>query len=370
MRWWLILCALLAGLSAPALAQTSEVRIKDLGRFEGWRDNPLVGYGIVTGLGGSGDSPGSDVTRQALKNVLGRMGANITVDQVRSRNVAVVMVVATLPPSATVGDKLDVNVTSIGDAFSLAGGTLLLTPLMGPDQHVYALAQGPLVVGGYRFDADVNVQQKNSPTAGTLSGGASVEETVVADLQGKDGLTFLLKEPDFTTSQNVADAINQAMGGGAAYARSAEAISIRVPTPATDIHRLIARIENLGVIPDQIARVVVNERSGTVVAGGGARLSDVVIAQGDIRVAVEIDHDAPQDTGWAGPYRSRGYPGFATPTRLTVNEGNDTVVNSSGASVTDLVQALNRVHVSTRTMIAILQAIKAAGALHAELIVQ
>jgi len=369
MRWWLTLWVVLLGAISPAMGQSSEVRIKDLGRFEGWRDNPLVGYGIVTGLGGSGDSPGSEVTRQALKNVLGRMGANVTVDQVRSRNVAVVMVVATLPPSATVGDKLDVNVTSIGDAFSLAGGTLLLTPLAGPDQRVYALAQGPLVVGGYRFDADVNVQQKNSPTAGTLTGGASVEETITADLQGKDGLTFLLKEPDFTTSQNVADVINQTFGDGIAIARSAEAISIRVPASGADIHRLIARIENLGVVPDQIARVVVNERSGTVVAGGGARLSDVVIAQGDIRVAVQIDHDAQQEIGWTNPWQSRGRVD-PLPTRLTVNEGKDTVVNSPGTSIADLVQALNRVHVSTRTMIAILQAIKAAGALHAELIVQ
>jgi len=352
------------------MGQGRDVRIKDLGRFEGWRDNPLVGYGVVTGLGGSGDSPSSEVTKQALKNVLGRMGANITVDQVRSRNVAVVMVVATLPPSATVGDKLDVNVTSIGDATSLAGGTLLLTPLMGPDQHVYALAQGSLVVGGFRFNADANVEQKNSPTAGTISGGASVEESVNAELRGPEGLTFLLKDPDFTTSQNVADAINRDFGGGFARARSAEAISINAPITGGDVHRMIARIENLGVEPDQVARVVVNERSGTVVAGGGARLSNVVIAQGDIRVSVVIDPDVGTLPLYLGVMPEQGHHGSIYATKLSVSEGNDTVVNSPGASVADLVQALNRAHVSTRTMIAILQAIKGAGALHADLIVQ
>lgn len=280
------------------------------------------------------------------------------------------MVVATLPPSATNGDKIDINVTSIGDAHSLAGGTLLLTPLMGPNARVYALAQGPLVVGGFRYDSNSNVEQKNSPTAATVPGGATVEETVTADLQGPDGLTFLLKDPDFTTAQNVADAIDRNLGAGAAEVRSAEAVAIKSPPGNGDIHRLIARIESLGVVPDQIARVVVNERAGTVVAGGGARLSNVVIAQGDIRVSVQIDHDAPfapfsYDRVGEARHRSP-----ALPTRLTVMEGNDTVINSPGVSIADLVQALNRAHVSTRTMIAILQAIKGAGALHADLIVQ
>ena len=370
MRWILALLALLIVCPVTGAAQTRQVRIKDLGRFEGWRDNPLVGYGVVTGLGGSGDSPGNEVTRQALKNVLGRLGANIAVDQVRSRNVAVVMVVATLPPSATVGDKIDVNVTSIGDASSLAGGTLLLTPLMGPNQHVYALAQGPLVVGGFRFSSEANVEQKNSPTAGDIPGGASVEESVSADVQGPNGLTFLLKDPDYTTSQNVADAINLEFGQGLARPRSAEAIAINASASGDDIHRVIARIENLGAMPDQVARVVVNERAGTVVAGGGARLSDVVIAQGDIRVSVQIDQDGLPDPLYLGGLRGTGGGGSILTTKLTVDEGGDRVVNSPGASVADLVQALHRAHVSTRTMIAILQAIKGAGALHAELIVQ
>ncbi len=368
---WRALATLMLALTAisPAKADVAPVRIKDLGHFQGWRDNALVGYGLVTGLDGSGDSPNSEVTRQAIRNVLGRMGANVAVDQVRSRNAAVVMVVATLPASAAVGDRIDVNVTSIGDARSLGGGTLLMTPLMGPDQRVYALAQGPLIVGGFRFDADYNSRQKNSPTGGLITQGASVEVPVTADLRSPQGLIFLLRDPDFTTAQNVADGINAALGAGVAQANSAEAVHIAVPTQVADIHRLLARIESIAVVPDQVARIVVNERAGTVVAGGGARLSAVTIAQGDVKVTVEADHDAPQSFDYE--HRGSGAYVYGRPaTRLSVNESEDKVVNMSNASVTDLVQALNQIHVSTRTIIAILQAIKAAGALHAEIVIQ
>lgn len=370
---FLIAAFALATAAAPAWAE--DVRVKDIGRFQGWRDNALVGYGVVIGLSGSGDSPRSEVTRQALKNVLGRLGANVTPDQVQSRNVAAVMVTATLPPSANVGDRIDVTVSSIGDARSLVGGTLLMTPLVGPDQKNYALAQGQLVVGGYRFDSDLNRQQKNYPTSGIMPAGATVEAAVDAHLLGADGtLTFLLKDPDFTTAERVADAINQALGSGVASVRDADAVSIAAQADRARLYRLITRVENVRVNPDAQARVVINERSGTVVAGGGVRISSVVISQGDVRVSVTAENQASQPV-YGYTYGAGGEGGgvrslIVTNTKLEVAESKDAVVQFPDTTVADLVQGLTRAHVDTRSTIAILQAIKAAGALHADILVQ
>ncbi|WP_157215386.1 flagellar basal body P-ring protein FlgI [Flavisphingomonas formosensis] len=363
---------LLLCLAPPALATGGEVRIKELGRFLGWRDNALVGYGIVTGLAGSGDSPRSGATRQALSNVLSRLGATILPDQVQSRNVAVVIVTATLPADSNIGDRLDATVTSIGDARSLVGGTLLMTPLLGPDQKPYALAQGALVVGGYNFEDSLNLRQKNYPTSGTLPGGATVETAVESGVGGPDRrLTFVLRDPDFTTANRVAAGINGAFGTGIASVRSADKVVIDGNLAGLDTVSLISRIEGLNVQPDEIARIVINERSGTVVAGGPVQISSVVIAQGDIKVSVSVDNQASQ------PYIFGGYaPGarslVVTNTKLDVTESarNDAVVRFPSTTVADLVQALHRAHVGTRSTIAILQAIKAAGALHAEIIVQ
>lgn len=371
-----LLAGLCLALAGPAVADP--VRVKDLGRFQGWRDNALVGYGLVTGLAGSGDSPRSEVTRQALRNVLGRLGANVTLDQVQSRNVAVVIVTATLPPSANVGDHIDVTVSSIGDARSLVGGTLLMTPLLGPDQNSYALAQGQLVVGGYRFDADRNREQKNYPTSAVLPGGASVETAVDARLLGADGaLTFLLKDADATTATRVADAINRQLGTPIASVVDADAVAIKADGPGRGaIYRLIARVEGVTVNPDSLARIVINERSGTVVAGGDVRISSVVVAQGDVRVSVAVDNQASQP-GY-GTYG--GYPPVVdmdgvrslviTNTKLEVEQSRDAVVKFPDTTVADLVQGLSRAHVDTRGVIAVLQAIKAAGALHADIVVQ
>lgn len=353
-------------LASPADADP--VRVKDLGHFLGWRDNALVGYGIVTGLAGSGDSARSEVTQQALKNVLSRFGANITPDQVRSRNVAAVMVMATFPPSANVGDHIDVTVSSIGDARSLMGGSLLMTPLMGPDQRSYALAQGPLVVGGYRFDANANVQQKNHPTSGMILGGATVETEGQSQLLSAQGdLVFVLKDPDFTTAERLSNGINASFGP---VARVRNANSVSIQTDGQDIYRLISRIEAITINPDSLARVVVNERSGTVVAGGGVRISSVVISQGDIKVSVSIENQASQ------PMLSGGYALDVSSlvisnTKLEVTSPRrDAVVRFPSTTVADLVEGLARVHVDTREMIAVLQAIKTAGALHADIIVQ
>ncbi len=361
--------ASLAVLLTGSLAFATDARLKDIGRFEGWRDNPLIGYGVVTGLAGSGDSPRNEVTRQAMRNVLARMGVTLTPEQIQSRNVAVVMVTATLPPSANRGDRIDVSVSSVGDARSLAGGSLLMTPLMGPDQQTYALAQGPLIVGGYRFEAAQNLKQKNYPTVGILPGGATIEAAVDDKLLQKDDrLVFLLRNPDFTTAEKIAQEINLFMDWGAASVVSADSVSISTSNWSGSLNTLLAGIENLSVKTDQPARIVINERSGTVVAGGGVRISDVTIAQGDIKVTVAIDNSYGQPNIFGGYIRdARGL--VVTNTRLDVDE-TDAVIRSSGTSVADLIQGLSNAKVKTRDMIAILQAMKAAGALHAEIIVQ
>ncbi|HEX8527304.1 flagellar basal body P-ring protein FlgI [Allosphingosinicella sp.] len=364
----LFLAALLLALPSPAPA--ADVRVGDLGRFLGWRDNALVGYGIVTGLAGSGDSPRSEITRQALRNALSRLGMNVAPEQLQSRNVAAVMITATLPPSANVGDRIDVTVASIGDARSLAGGTLLMTPLLGPDQRSYALAQGSLVVGGHRFDSQLNSRQRNYPTSAVLPGGATVESSVRSDLlAGGRALTFILRDPDYTTAERIADGINQAIGQGTARATGRDSVTIDSAAAGGDVQRLLARIENVPVIPAQLARIVVNERLGTVVAGGSVRISSVVVSQGDIEVAITADQQASQPSH--GGFRNDGIQSLVvTNTRLEVSATRDAVIELPSSTVGDLVQALNRARVDTRGIIAILQAIRAAGALHAEIIVQ
>ncbi len=365
-RSLLCLASLLCVLTAPADAQT--VRVKDLGRFLGWRENALVGYGIVTGLSGSGDSQTSEVTQQAVRNVLSRMGANVTPDEVHSRNVAVVMVTATLPPSAHVGDRIDATVSSIGDARSLAGGTLLMTPLDGPDAQVYALAQGPLVVGGYRFDAQLNRQQKNYPTSGMLPGGASIEMPMTSSpLDGDGHLTFILQDADTTTAERIKDGINAALGAQLARVADADTVVIDARGAQNDVYGMIGQIENVAVTPDARAVVVVNERSGTVVAGGAVQISSVVISQGDIKVSISQDNDAPQPF-MAGFGDDGGL--VVASKKLEVVADQNAVVRFPNTTVADLVEALAREHVDTRDVISILQAIKAAGALHADIVVQ
>lgn len=366
-----VVLALALPMGGAARARAEPVRVKDLGRFQAGRESALVGYGVVMGLAGSGDSPRNPVTQQALSNVLGRFGANVTTDQVRSRNVAVVMVTATIPPTAKEGDRLDVSVSSIGDARSLLGGALLLTPLAGADRRTYAVAQGPVVVGGYRFDADRNVEQKNHPTSGLIPGGATVE----ADGAGGGArpgapLVFVLKDADVTTAGRIAAALNRTLGPGAARVQDAKSVLVAPTAGGGDVFGLMSRIEAVTVDPDAGARVVVNERSGTVVAGGGVQISSVVIAQGDVKVSVSVDNTAAQP-GHYGGYAPDVRSLIVSNTRLEVTEpGRDAVVRFPNTSVADLVAGLARLNVRTREMIAILQALRAAGALHAEIVVQ
>jgi flagellar P-ring protein precursor FlgI len=362
----------LACVFAASVALAEPVRIKDLGRLQGWRENALVGYGLVTGLAGTGDSSRNQATRQSIANMLSRFDLSISPDDVNSRNVAAVMVTASLPGYARAGDPIDVTVTSVGDARSLAGGSLLLAPLKGPNGKVYALAQGPVSVGGYRYDANGNQIQKNHPTVGTVPSGARVEVGVAgSDPSPTSLLTFVLRDPDYTTAGRIAEAINARLGGGLAQVRDASGIDIAVPAERqNNIPSLIVALESISVQPDHQARVVVNERTGTVVAGGDVRIDRVAVSQGDLKVTVATENAVSQPllVRQAGPgVRTQPYSN----SQLSVDDrAGSAFVAANNNTVADLVQALNRMKVSTRDVIAILQAVKAAGALHAELVLQ
>ncbi|MBX9432206.1 flagellar basal body P-ring protein FlgI [Ralstonia pseudosolanacearum] len=347
-------------------------RIKDLGKVQGWRDNALVGYGIVTGLAGTGDSPTNRTTRQALSNVFSQFNLTVPPEQVQSRNVAVVMISASLPPFAREGDTLDVTVSSAGDARSLVGGSLLLTPLKGPNGRIYALAQGPLSVGGYRYDANGNVLQKNHPTVGSLPGGATVEVGVKAEvLSPNQTVTFVLSDSDYTTASRIASAINGQVGSGIAKAKDASAIEIRVPDSQREqLVNFVAKLENVTVEPDRRAKVVINERTGTVVSGGDVQISKVAVSHGDLKISIATQNTASQPSDVIFP-GSGVRTAIVSNTRMEASEQNGPgFVPPGNSTVADLVQTLAKLNTNTRDIISILRAIKAAGALHAELVVQ
>ncbi len=366
-----LLPALLLCIAAGS-AQADLVRLKDIGKFAGWRDNALVGYGLVTGLASSGDSANNKATRQSIANVLAQFDVTVQPDDVLSRNTAAVMVTAKLPPTAHEGDTIDVTVTSIGDARSLAGGNLLLAPLKAPNGKVYALAQGALFVGGYKYDLNGNVAQKNHPTVGSIPAGATVEVGIQAKvLRADNTLLFTLTDADFTTSSRIAAAINAAFGQPLAKPKDAEGIEIRVPEHDREhLVDFLTRIERLNVEPDNRARVVVDERTGTVVSGGDVRIAKIVISHGDLKISIVTDNTVSQPI----LVRQTG-PDVRTEqvanSRIKVSEKDETgYVSASNNSVADLIQALTRIKTSTRDIISILRAVKTAGALHADLVIQ
>ena len=360
-----------SGSAAAVGAATDSVRVKDIGRIQGSRDNALMGYGIVTGLAGTGDSPTNRTTRQALANSLSQFNLTVSPDQVQSRNVAVVLVSASLSSFARPGDTIDVTVASSGDARSLVGGALLMTPLVGPDNKVHALAQGPLVVGGYRYDSNGNVVQKNHPTVGSIPGGASVELGVGAPPIGANAtVTVVLNDPDYTTAERVAAAVNAQFGSGIAEARDASAIEVRMPDAGLiKPVAFLSRMENVLVDPDSRARVVINERTGTIVSGGDVRISKVAVSHGELKVSVTAytTVSQPMVIGSVSP-DIRTLP--ITNTRVNVDEPGGQAFVANKNTVTDLVQALGKLKINTRDIISVLRAIKAAGALHADLVVQ
>lgn len=351
---------------------TETVRLKELGKIEGWRENHLVGLGIVTGLAGTGDSSRSRATAQSVANFMSNYGVLVSSSQVRSRNVAIVSLMALLPPVTHRGDKLDVTVTSMGDARSLLGGTLLLASLKGPDGKVYALAQGSVSVGGYKFDQFGNVSQKNHPTAGVISGGAQAEKEVVASPLRTDGsVNFILNDPGYTNVERISAAINKKLSG--VYTKVKDSSSVHVLMPAKfnqDRSSFISALESVEVVPDVKARVVINEKTGIIVTGGNVKLSKTTVAHGDLRVSITNSFlvSQPQVIGRAGPnIRTQVVPN----SRIRVKEARSNMIElPESSSVSDLLKALREIKASTRDTISILQGIKAAGALHAELILQ
>jgi flagellar P-ring protein precursor FlgI len=359
---------------AVSAASHGAAKIKDLGRFDGERESAVIGYGLVVGLSGTGDSRRSLATVQSVSNMLREFGLQVPPAAVNSRNVAAVLVTTNLPGFINAGDRLDVNVSSIGDASSLAGGTLLMTPLLGPDRSIYALAQGSLSIGGFRFEQNGTVRQKNHPTSGNIPEGAIAERSIAPQLAAADGtIDLILNTPDFTTATRVASTINSSLRGTTATPVAAGRVRLSTSSnePASLI-ALMASVENLSVEPDTKARVVVNERTGTVVAGGDVWLSAVTITQGDIQVSIDQEYLVSQPEGIYYGRTGRGVRSVVVPqTTMDVKESETKAVKlAQGATIADLVTALTSIKASSRDVIAVLQAIKRAGALHAELIIQ
>jgi flagellar P-ring protein FlgI len=342
------------------------VRIKDVASIEGVRDNQLIGYGIVVGLNGTGDSQQTVFPVQTLISTLQRMGVNVpttgSANALRVQNMAAVFIAATLPPFAEPGTKLDVTVSSAGDARSLNGGLLLMTALYGPDGRIYAQAQGPLVLGGYAAAANGNAKIVNHPTTGRIPGGAMVERGVPLDLSRLPSLSILLNDADFRTAERMADAINVELKRPLAHAADSRRVDLH-PQPGEDLPALLARVEAVEIETFPRAKVVVNERTGTVVIGGDVRLQPVSILHGGLVVNVVSDFAVSQP----GPLSN----GTTQTVQETHVDAQDRPVNQivlkRGATVDDLVQELQGIGATARDVISILQAMKEAGALEAEL---
>ena len=350
---------------------SSNVRIKDLARIAGVQDNPLVGYGLVVGLAGTGDSANNKATIQSLSNTLLSFSINIAPEYVKSRNVAAVMVTASLPPFAQPGDKLEINVSSIGDARSLHGGTLILTPLKAANGETYALAQGVLAVGGYQFEFNGNRLQKNHPTVGVITNGANVEKAIHYDFDVESqGITLVLHEPDFTTAGRIIEALQSRFIGSTVQSNHPGRIQIKM-TDNRPLISLMSQIESLQVIPDNFARVVVNERNGTVVAGANVRIDDVVISHGALKLKIETQFSASQPNGFFRQTSDSIGSLVIANSEINVEEGEKNQVHAlPGATIGELVDALKALNLTTRDLISVLHAIEKAGALHADLIIQ
>jgi flagellar P-ring protein precursor FlgI len=369
--WWVALAAALALAASLAHAETPgrPARVKDVATIEGIRDNQLVGYGLVVGLHGTGDSSQTVFPAQTLISALERMG--ITVPQtgansaanMQVKNMAAVFVVATLPPFSRPGYKMDITASSAGDARSLEGGILLMTPLYGPDGQVYAQAQGALVLGGYMATGGGSTKQLNHPTVGRVPGGALVERTVPFDLKQMHNVSVILNDADFHTAERMADSIDKALGTPRAHAIDSRRVEVTA-NPNEDMAALLDKVESVEVDVFPRARVVVNERTGTVVIGGSVRLQPVSILHGGLSVNVITEAKVSQPNAFSSG-------GTTQVVQQTTVQAQDKPVNridlKEGATVEDLVQELQRTGAGARDVISILQAMKEAGALEADL---
>ena len=342
----------------------SAIRIKDIAAFEGVRDNQLIGYGLVVGLNGTGDSDQTTFPVQSVVNLLERMGISINRSEITVKNVAAVMVTGTLPPFAKQGNRMDVLVSSMGDAKSIAGGTLLMTPLKGGDGQVYAVAQGPVLTNAFSYGGQASAAQKNHPTAGRVPEGALVERELPNMLTDRRQLTLNLRQPDFTTAARMAAVINERFNGGVATCNDPGSVQLSIP-PAYQGRTVefVADLERLEVQPDVVAKVVLNERTGTIVVGENVRLSAVAVSHGNLTLLIR---ETPQ-VSQPQPF-SRGETKEVPRTDLKIKEeAGGLALMRESANIGDVVRALNALGVTPRDLIGIMQAIKAAGALQAEL---
>ncbi len=356
---WIIL-----SLASPAMA----VRVKEIADIQGVRKNQLIGYGLVIGLNGTGDS--STNIPFMVKNMLGmleRMGVTIPsqdILRIKTKNVATVIVTANLPPFAKSGSRIDVVVSSMGDCKSLQGGTLLITPLKGPDGEVYALAQGPMSIGGFAVSGAAKGVQKNHPTVGRIVEGAIIEKETSYNFNKKTEIFLVLHNPDFTTASRLSKAVNMNFKEDIAMPEDAGTVKVKVSKRYIErIVDFVTSIENIRIVPDVMAKVVIDERTGTVVMGENVRIATIAVAHGNLLIQIKEEPVVSQPS----PI-SPGTTVVIPRTKITVEEGEDKLlVVPSGASIREVVTALNSIGVTPRDLIAILQSIKAAGALHAKL---
>ncbi|RMG36672.1 MAG: flagellar basal body P-ring protein FlgI [Methanobacteriota archaeon] len=345
----------------------SQVRLKEIARLQGLEYRQLVGYGLVIGLNGTGDSKRSEFTMQSVVNMLQRFGITVPRDKVKSRNIAAVMVTGEVPVFARKGDRVDITISSIGDAKSLEGGVLLLTPLSTEDGVVVAMAQGPLTVGGFSVETSGGggVRQ-NHTLVGRIPQGASLQKDLGGDFQIGNTLTFSLKDKDLTTTYRVVEALNQHFQQPVARAVNPYTIEIEVPpTYSRDVYRFLAEVEQIEITPDEVARVVINERTGTIVIGGNVTIGPAAIAHGNLSVEIRSEPIVSQPA----PF-SQGQTTVVPNTSATVYQDQGQVVTIDNVvTVQEIAQALNTIGLMPRDIIAVLQALKTAGALRAELVI-
>ncbi len=358
---------ILAGAASPALVSSAHAtsRIKDLANIEGVRQNQLIGYGLVVGLNGTGDTLNNiPFTRQSLQAMLERLGVNIRGQQIRTGNVAAVMVTANLPAFGTQGTRIDVTVSALGDSKSLQGGTLLVTPLLGADGNVYAVAQGSLAISGFQAEGEAAKIVRGVPTVGRISNGAIIEREIEFALNRLGQVRLSLRNPDFTTARRIASAVNDFIGTPTAEPLDPSTVQLTIPQKFQgNVVALLTEIEQLQVEPDLSARVVIDERSGIIVMGRDVRVSTVAVAQGNLTVTIS---ETPQ-VSQPQPF-SRGQTRVVPRTRIGVQEdGKRLAVVREGVSLQQLVDGLNALGIGPRDLISILQAIKAAGAIQADI---
>ncbi|MDX1922764.1 MAG: flagellar basal body P-ring protein FlgI [Alphaproteobacteria bacterium] len=357
---------MLAILLCSGTAQASAVRIKDIVDIDGVRDNMLVGYGLVVGLNGTGDSlSNSPFTAKSLVGMLERLGINTRGDSLKTKNVAAVMVTATLPPFSAQGTRIDVTVSTLGDAKSLSGGTLLVTPLMGADGEVYAVGQGSLVIGGFTAAGNAASVTKGVPTTGRIASGAIIEREINFQLADMPNLRLNLRNPDFTTAKRIADVVNKEFGSEIAIASDRSNVTVAIHDKSKNkLVSLITRIEQLEVTPDEVAKVVIDEQSGVIIMGDNVRISRVAIAQGNLTVRIT---ETPQVSQPGALSNGTTQTVDRTDIDVSEGEGKKLAVFSPGVTLQELVHSLNALGIGPRDMITILQSIKAAGALQAEI---